>query len=124
MPLTRKALALSLGLLGVASAATIAQPPRGATGRRRDPRGRGRDRRLAPEVRRLGAPRRGDRPDGAADRQGGRQEAGDIIGYLHKEVADLSVAEARIQAESQGAIQEGQGPGRAGRPSSSSGQDA
>lgn len=29
---------------------------------------------------------------------------GDVIGYLHKESADLAVAEARIQAEGQGAV--------------------
>jgi len=107
MPLTRKALALSLGLLGVASAATIAQPPRGT-------QGDGQTLVVEDAVvewfqkSEVSALREGviDRMELRLGKEVGRPVNGQgaIIGYLHKEVADLSVAEAKIQAESQGAI--------------------
>ncbi len=68
MFLPRKAAALSLGLLGLLSAATFGQPS-GAAGRRPDPGGRGRQPRLARQVRRLGAPRGRHRQDGVEDRR-------------------------------------------------------
>jgi len=103
MLLTRKALALSLGLLGVASAATIAQPPRGSSGDGAT---------LVVEDATIDWFQKSDVSalrEGVIDRMElriGKEvgKSGDIIGYLHKEVADLSVAEAKIQAESQGSI--------------------
>ena len=111
MPLTRKAIALVARALRHAlrrddrpgSEVGLRRPT--TTGDRR------RQRRLVPEVRRLGAPRGGHRQDGAADRQGGRQEGGPI-GYLHTEKAELAVAEAKIQAEGQGACMKAEARGR------------
>ncbi len=103
MPLPRKVVALSLGVLGLLSAATIAQAQRGPQddGQKLVVEDANVDYLLKSEV--------------AAHREGvieqielriGKEVAkrGQVIGYLHKEEAELAVAEAKIQAESQGAI--------------------
>lgn len=107
MPLTRKAFALSLGLLGTLSAATIAQPQRS---------GQSDGQTLTVEDATVDWFQKSDVSalrEGVIDRMELRigKEVGSpvngqgaIIGYLHKEVADLEVAQARIQAESNGAI--------------------
>ena len=102
MPLSRKAVALSLGLSAILSAATIAQPPKQGQS----------DSQLIVEDATVdwfqksdvSALREGiiDRMELRIGKEVGKK--GDIIGYLHKEVADLAVEEARIQAESQGEV--------------------
>ncbi len=103
MPLTRKALALSLGLSSMLSVATIAQNPRAASPA---------DAQLVVDDATVewfqksdvSALREGviDRMELRLGKEVGKK--GDVIGYLHKEVADLAVEEAKIQAEGQGAI--------------------
>ncbi len=102
MPLPRKAFALSLGVLGLLTAATLAQAQRG-------PQGDGQtlviedaniDYLLKSEV----AAHR----EGVIDRMELRigmevAKRGQVIGYLHKEEAELTVVEAKIQAEAKGA---------------------
>lgn len=100
MPLNRKAAALSLGLIFPLSAAVVAQPqrPDGQT--------------LVVEdatvdwfqVSNVSALRPGviDKMELRVGKEVGR--AGDIIGALHKETADLSVKEAEIQANSLGGV--------------------
>lgn len=103
MPLTRKALALSLGISSILSAATIAQNPRAASPA---------DAQLVVEDATV---EWFQKSDVSALREGvikkmelriGMEvsKEGAVIGYLHKEVADLAVEEAKIQAEGQGAI--------------------
>ena len=103
MPLTRKAVALSLGLSAILSAATIAQAPKGTSSA---------DAQLVVEDATVdwfqksdvSALREGiiDRMELRIGKEVGKK--GDVIGYLHKEVADLAVLEAKIQAEGTGAI--------------------
>ena len=103
MPLTRKAIALSLGLGTILTAATIAQSPKP---------GSPADNQLVIEDATvdwfqksdISALREGiiDRMELRIGKEVGKK--GDVIGYLHKEVADLAVEEAKIQAEGQGAI--------------------
>ncbi len=103
MLLTRKAVALSLGLSAILSAATIAQAPK-----QQSPA----DSQLVIEEATvdwfqksdISALREGviDRMELRIGKEVGKK--GDVIGYLHKEVADLSVEEARITAEGEGAI--------------------
>jgi RND family efflux transporter MFP subunit len=103
MPLTRKAVALSLGLSAILSAVTIAQPQKP----------RQSDDQLVIEDASVSWFQKSDVSalrEGVIDRMElriGKEvgKKGDVIGYLHKEVADLAVDEARIQAESQGAVQ-------------------
>lgn len=104
MPLTRKVVALSLGLSAILSAATIAQSPR--------PGQSPADSQISDieatvdwfQKSDVSALREGviDRMELRIGKEVGKK--GDIIGYIHKEVADLAVEEARIQAEGQGAI--------------------
>ena len=102
MPLTRKALLLSFGMLGMLSAATIGQSPRSSSA----------DTQLTDIEAHVDW---FQKSDVSALREGvihkmelriGKEvgKKGDVIGYLHKEVADLAVEEARIQANGQGAI--------------------
>jgi RND family efflux transporter MFP subunit len=103
MPLTRKAVALSLGLSAILSAVTIAQPQKPPSQS---------DAQLVIDDATVGWFQKSDVSalrEGVIDRMElrlGKEvgKKGDVIGYLHKEVADLSVDEARIQAESQGAV--------------------
>lgn len=100
MPLNRKATALSLGLLVPLSAAVVAQPqrPDGQT--------------LTVEdatvdwyqQSNVSALRPGviDKMELRIGKEVGR--AGDLIGTLHKETADLAVKEAEIQARSEGGV--------------------
>jgi len=103
MPLSRKAVALSLGLSAFLSAVTIAQSPKRSQA----------DSQLIIEDATVDW---FQKSDVSALREGvidtielriGKEvgKKGDVIGYLHREVAKLSVDEARIQAESEGAIQ-------------------
>jgi RND family efflux transporter MFP subunit len=104
MPLTRKAAALSIGLSAILTAATIAQSPRPGQGSA--------DSQLVIEdatvdwfqKSEVSALREGviDRMELRVGKEVGKK--GDIIGYLHKVSADLSVAEAKIQADGKGAI--------------------
>jgi RND family efflux transporter MFP subunit len=101
MPLTRKAIALSLGLSAILSAATIAQSPKGSPS----------DDQLPIEDATIDWFQKSDLSalrEGIIDkielRIGKEVKAGGEIGRLHKEVADLAVEEAKIQAEGQGAI--------------------
>lgn len=102
MPLSRKAVALSLGLSTFLSAVTIAQAPKRGSA----------DSQLIIEDATVDW---FQKSDVSALREGvidaielriGKEvgKKGDVIGYLHREVAKLAVDEARIQAESQGAI--------------------
>ena len=102
MPLSRKAVALSLGLSAFLSAVTIAQAPKRGSA----------DSQLIIEDATVDW---FQKSDVSALREGvidtielriGKEvgKKGDIIGYLHREVAKLAVDEAKIQAESQGAI--------------------
>lgn len=100
MPLTRKALALSLGLIGMISAAGIAQGQKSNSA----------DAQLVVEDATLDWFKKSEISalrEGVIDkielRIGKEVEAGGEIGRLHKEVADLAVEEAKIQAESTGA---------------------
>ena len=101
MPLTRKAVALSLGLSAILTAATIAQSPKQSQA----------DSQLNIEEATVDWFQKSDVSalrEGVIDRMElriGKEvgKKGDVIGYLHKEVADLAVEEARIQAEGQGA---------------------
>ena len=107
MLLTRKAAALSLGFSAILTAATIAQPQQKSTST---------DAQLVVDDAHVDwfqksevAPLR----EGVIDRMElriGKEvgKKGDVIGYLHKESADLAVAEARIQAEGQGAVMKAQ----------------
>ena len=102
MLLTRKAVALSLGFSAILSAATIAQPQKSASP----------DAQLVIEEAHVDWFQKSDVSalrEGVIDRMElriGKEvgKKGDVIGYLHKETADLAVEEARIQAEGQGAI--------------------
>lgn len=101
MPLTRKALVLSLGLTAIVSAATLGQAPKAGPA----------DSQLVIEdatvdyfqKSEVSALREGviDRMEMRIGKEVGRR--GDVIGYLIKETAVLAVEEARIQAEGQGA---------------------
>ena len=101
MLLNRKVIALTLGLSALLSAATIAQQ------RKNDQA----DSQLVIDDATVDWFQKSDvsaRREGVINRLELRlgQEVGkkgDVIGYLHKEVADLAVDEARIQAEGQGA---------------------
>ncbi len=108
MPLTRKAAALSLGLFGILTAATIAQPPQRSNG--------GDSEKLVVEDASVDWFQKSDI---AALREGvidklelriGKEVGppidgqGAVIGTLHRENAELAVAEAKIQAESRGAV--------------------
>ncbi len=100
MPLNRKAVCLSIGLLAVVSAATIAQPPPQKP-----------ESQLVVEDATVDWYQKSDVSalrEGVIDRMELRlgkevKKKGDAIGQLHKEVADLAVEEARIAAEGQGA---------------------
>jgi RND family efflux transporter MFP subunit len=107
MPLTRKAVALSLGLSAILSAATIAQNPR--------PGQASADSQLVIEDATVDWFQKSDisaLAEGVIDKMelrigdevNGPKQKGNIIGYLHKEKAELAVEEARIQAEGEGAI--------------------
>jgi RND family efflux transporter MFP subunit len=106
MPLTRKALLLSFGMLGMLSAATIGQSPRSSSA----------DTQLTDVEAHVDWFQKSDI---SALREGviehmelriGKEvgKKGDVIGYLHKEVADLAVKEAEIQAKARGAIEKAQ----------------
>jgi len=100
MSLNRKAVALSVGLLIPFSAATTAQSQRA------DPQTLVVDDATIDWVQQsnVSAQRPGviDKIELRIGKEVGR--AGDVIGILHKETADLSVKEAEIQANGQGAI--------------------
>jgi RND family efflux transporter MFP subunit len=101
MPATRKAVALTLALFAVLSAVTIAQAQKPGTS----------DSQLVIDDATVDWFQKSDVSalrEGVIDRMElriGKEvgKKGDVIGYLHKEVADLAVNEARIQAEGQGA---------------------
>ena len=101
MPLTRKAAALSLGLLGILSAGTIAQPQKPADGQTLTVDDATVD---WFQKSNISALREGviDRIELRIGKEVGKPGA--VIGYLHKEVADLAVIEAKIQAEGVGAL--------------------
>lgn len=102
MFLPRKAAALSLGLLGLLSAATFGQAQRGGLGDAQTlvVEDANLDYLVKSEVSAL--------REGVLEKMelkiGDVVERGKVIGYLHKEVAELAVAEAKIQAESKGAV--------------------
>jgi RND family efflux transporter MFP subunit len=101
MPLTRKAVALSLGLSAILSAVTIAQNPKQNPAETLVIEDSTVDWFQKSDVSAL---REGviDTMELRVGKDVGKKN--DIIGYLHKEVADLSVEEARIQAQGEGAI--------------------
>ena len=90
----------------------VRRPPRSAQSRLRPPAAgsgvadaghrRAGHGRLDREVRRRGAPRRGDRADRAPDRRC-RVKKGEPIGYLHNEIAELTVDEGQLAAKNVGA---------------------
>jgi RND family efflux transporter MFP subunit len=110
MPLTRKVVALSLGLSAFLTAATIAQAPRPGQGSAADPQQlviedatvdwyqKSDISALVEGVIKNMELRIGDIVNGPSSK------TGNIIGYLHDEKASLGVMEAKIQAEGQGAI--------------------
>ncbi len=106
MPLTRKALVLSLGLTAIVSAATLGQAPKAGPA----------DSQLVIEDATVDFLQKSDVSalrEGVIDRMEmrigkevgprGADGKGPVIGYLVKETAVLAVEEARIQAEGQGA---------------------
>jgi RND family efflux transporter MFP subunit len=106
MPLTRKAVALSLGLTAILSAATIAQAPKQSSA----------DSQLVIEDATVDWFQKSDISalrEGVIERMelrigkevGAKIDGkGPVIGYLYRKTAELSVDEARIQAEGEGAI--------------------
>jgi biotin carboxyl carrier protein len=111
MPLTRKALALSIGLTAVLSAATIAQPQKSGSA----------DSQLVIDDATIDFLQKSDISalrEGVVDKMelrigkevGGVGQDGKrpVIGYLVKDAAELAVEEAKIQAFGQGAIMKAQ----------------
>ena len=102
MLLTRKAVALSLGFSAVLTAATIAQPQQKSAST---------DAQLVVDDAHVDWFQKSDVSalrEGVIDRMElriGKEvgKKGEVIGYLHREVAELAVKEAQIQAEGQGA---------------------
>jgi RND family efflux transporter MFP subunit len=107
MPLTRKAVALSLGLFAILSAATIAQAPKQGPADsqlviddatvdwfQKSDISALREGVIEKMELRIGKEVSGRLPDGTRP----------IIGYLYRETAALGVEEAKIQAEGEGAI--------------------
>jgi RND family efflux transporter MFP subunit len=102
MPLSKKAAALASGLVAVLSAATVAQQP--------PPQARPETISVAEaSIEVIDSSEVAALREGVLDKmeleEGDEVKAGGTIGHLHHEVADLTVAKAKVAAENVGAIE-------------------
>ena len=116
MLFSKKAAALAASVVAALSVAALAQNPRSVAGGQPAPRRSSSaswPRRLDREVRRRGPPRGRDREHRAPDRHAGATRAS-AIGYLHNEIAELTVDEGEAGGRATSRRdRQGRGPARA-----------